>query len=64
MNGRELGIIVGGVIWCGLFPTLAGWAVGLFPGNAWWVNAVFGVGGIAGFLLFAGVGGWMGGKTR
>ena len=68
MKARELGIIGGGVIWCGLFPALAERAMGLLSGTGWSVNVVFGAGGILGFLLFAGVSSWigtlLGGKTH
>ncbi len=47
-------------MWCALlFIWFAGWAVAFYPGNTFWKNAVYGVGGIGGFLLCA----WLGGRV-
>lgn len=60
-HGEQLGIILGGVVWCGiLFRPVIMWLASFFPGTMFGVSFVFGVGGSLGFLACALLGRWLG----
>jgi hypothetical protein len=61
VDSRQIGILVGGCVWCGLLfrPTIL-WLVAEMPDLG--VNLVFGVGGILGFLACASAGIWIAGR--
>lgn len=57
VDSRQVGILVGGVVWCGLlFKPVMAWLVAMASANGVWLDVVFGLGGIAGFLICAFIG--------
>ena len=61
MTARQIGYIVGAVVWLVLlFMPFTRWAVTIYPDNALWRDFVFGGGGLAGVLLCMWVGGLVG----
>lgn len=64
MDARQIGILAGGVVWCGfLFKPVFQWFVTALSGNGILVNLVFGAGGIVGFLACALTGAWIAGMV-